>query len=252
MASLITPLFLILAVCLPTVASAIDIVYLKSGSTLVAEGHKELEGKIEVILLAGAKVTIDSKDVDRILHETTPPIDLKSIEIKPEDLLPDTTDPLDWWLEAGQPVDEKSARLFLSFKEQVDRGEKLPLARTMADIKYARKKKLPQVEFAGILLYLGMDMQYHEEKGPGFDEAFDLLGAVERVPSLQNVVEFINALRRSTYDPRKEQLIAAAIELRDRLDPDYNKRMLERDSRAVEAAQIEAARTDTGSRTRQN
>lgn len=222
---------------LPLPLGAIDIVYLKSGSTLVTDFNKEVGPRVEVTLLSGARVSIESRDIDKIMHETTPPIQLTSIDVDPEKLLPDTTDPLDWWLDVQQPVDPESARLFLTFKEQIARGEKLPLARSIADVNLARKQKIKTIEFADLVLHLGMDMQYHDNPGPNYEDAFQKLQTLEHAASVKQVVDFIGALRGSALDVRKEQVIAAAIELRDRLDPDYGLRIMEMDNNEAAVAE---------------
>ncbi|NUN97705.1 MAG: hypothetical protein HUU16_16195 [Candidatus Omnitrophica bacterium] len=229
------PVVLILALAGAS-CPAVDIVYLKSGSTLVADSHKEVEERVEVVLQSGAKVVIEQRDIDRIVHETAPPIQLTMIERDPEKLLPDTTDPLDWWLDARNPVDNESARLFLSMQEQIARGETKPLARTLSDVKLARKSRVRTIEFAGLTLHLGMDMQYHDEPGMTFEQAFNRFVALEKVPNAREVVNFIGDVRRSAFDRRKEEIIRSAIQLRDRLDPDYNRRLQELESRSAQGA----------------
>lgn len=225
------PVFLILPLAV-TNCPAVDIVYLKSGSTLVADSHKDAEERVEVVLQSGAKVIIDQRDIDRIVHETAPPIHLSMIERDPEKLLPDTSDPLDWWLDAQNPVDTESARLFLSMQEQIARGETRPLARSLSDVKFARKSRVRTLEFAGLTLHLGMDMQYHDEAGLNFEQAFNRLVALEKIPNAREVVNFIGEVRSSAFDRRKEEILRAAIQLRDRLDPDYSRRLQDLDRRA--------------------
>ena len=213
-----------LAIAYPSFA--VDIVYLKSGSTLVAENHKELAERVEVVLLNKAKIFLENADIDRIVHETNPPIQISDLKMDPEKVLPDVSDPLNWWLELPEPEDDGSSRLYLSFQEQIARGEELPLARTLDDVKFARKRKIRQIEFVGMPLHLGMDMQYHDDPGMSFKESFEGLLRAEESRDVKQIIDFISQVRASTLDYRKKEIIASAIETRDRLDPDYDRNRL--------------------------
>lgn len=233
LARLLCASFLLL---IPSFSQAVELVYLKSGSTLVAEEVRQNVKQTEALLISGAKVIIDNADIDRIATESTPPVDLSRIQIDPEKALPETKDPLDWWLDYRTPPEETiSKRIFLSFEQQVDRGEKNPLARSLEDVKFARKKRVPQIEFADSILYLGMDLQFHDTPGITFEEAYKRLRALEQAPALQEVIDLIAQVRRSARDPRKEQIIAAAIELRDRLDPSFQYQILQIEGQAAQA-----------------
>lgn len=226
--------FLLLLV--PSSGQAIELIYLKSGSTLLAEEVRQNVSRTEVLLTSGAKVFIDNSDIDRITVEGSPPVDLEGIEIDPEKVLPETKDPLDWWLDYRSPQEETiSKRLFLSFEQQVEKGEENPLARSLDDVKYARKKRVPKIEFAGSILYLGMDLQFHDSPGITYEQAYKRLRAIEQVPTLRDIVDFIALVRRSARDPRKEDIIAAAIELRDRIDPSFQRQVLQMEGQAAQA-----------------
>src|SRR3972149_604692 len=101
-AKIFAPILLVFA-CLgfqtPT-ASAVEIVFLKSGSSLLVESHADAGDRTEVLLLAGAKVYIENSDIDRITVEESSPIQVPDLEVDPEKLLPETSDPLNWWLDA--------------------------------------------------------------------------------------------------------------------------------------------------------
>jgi len=216
---------LLSGVCHP--ATALERVYLRSGSTLIAESHKDLGNSVEVILQSGTRVVILAKDMDKIVIETSAPIDLSNLGFDLETALPDVSDPLnEKWLDRPVSENPESARLFLSFPEQLERGFEIPLAKTLSDVNYARKRKVKTIEFIDRLFYLGMDMHYHEDSGIDYDDAFVELLDLESARSVKEVLEYIHRLRLSSLDTRKEPLIAAAIRLRDRLDPDYGRRQL--------------------------
>ncbi len=202
-------------------AGAVEIVLLKSGGSLLAEGHVERGKMTEVALMSGAKVFIDNTDIDRITIEDSTPVQIDEIQIDPEKLLPDTTDPLNYWLDTKPGDSQLSKRLFLSFSEQIDKGEELPLARSLGDVRLARKRRVPEIEFAEKKLYLGMDLQYHEAPGLTYEESYKRLRALEKVPNLDGVAEFIGEVRRSSRDRRKLQVLSDAISLRERLEPVY-------------------------------
>jgi hypothetical protein len=205
----------------------IERVYLKSGSTLVADSHKDLDDRVEVILQSGTRVSIPAKDLDKIAVETSAPINLSEIPFDVEAVLPDVSDPLnEKWLDRPAPENSVSARFYLSFAEQLDRKFEIPMATTLADINLARKKRVKVLEFVGRKFYLGMDMQYHERPGIAFDEACAQLFDLESSRSTREVLDYIHQVRNSSLDLRKEHLIAAAIRLRDRLDPDYGRRQI--------------------------
>jgi hypothetical protein len=211
-------------------------VYLKSGSTLIAESHVDHGELVEVVFHSESKVFIRAQDIDKIAVETSAPIDLSTVEFDPEKALPDVSDPLnEKWLD--QPVDEnpEAARVYLPFNEQVKRGYERPLARNLEDVRYARRKKVAEVEFFDRIFYLGMDMQYHEDPGLKYDAAFKKLIELEQSRNTAEVLEFIQNLRQSSYEARKEYLLAQAIELRDRLDPGYGDRQLMEDSWTAQA-----------------
>ena len=205
-------------------SSAIERVYLKSGSTLVADSHKDLGDKVQIVLSSGAKVSIDSVDVDKIAIETSAPIDLSKMEVNPEEMLPDVSDPLnDKWLDRPPSEDTQAARLFLSFEEQIARGYDLPLAKSLADVRLARLRKVKSLEFIERTFYLGMDMQYHDEPGITSDAAYNRLVDLEATRNPKEVAEFLRELRTSHVDSEKEPIIAAVIGLRDRLDPNFSR-----------------------------
>lgn len=215
---------------------AIERVYLKSGSTLIADSHVDHGDLVEVVFHSESKVFIRSQDIDKIAVETSAPIDLSTVEFDPEKALPDVSDPLnEKWLD--KPVDEnpESARVYLPFMEQVKRGYECPLARNLEDVRYARRKKVPSVEFFDRTFYLGMDMQYHEDPGLKYDAAFKKLMRLEESRNSAEVLEFIQELRQSAFEARKEYLLAQAIELRDKLDPGYGDRQLLQDSWTAQA-----------------
>ena len=208
-------------------AWGIERVYLKSGSTLVADSHKDLDDRVEVTLQSGTKVTILAKDLDKIAVETSAPINLSDLPFDGEAALPDVSDPLnEKWLDRPAPENSASARFYLPFAEQLERKFEVPLATTLADINLARKKQVKVLEFVGRNFYLGMDMQYHEKPGITFEEACVQLFDLESSRSMREVLEYIHRVRNSSLDSRKEHLIAAAIRLRDRLDPDFGRRQI--------------------------
>lgn len=207
----------------------IERVYLKSGSTLVALSHKDLDSHVEVTLQSGTKIGILAKDLDKITVETSAPISLSEMPFDGESVLPDVSDPLnEKWLDRPAPENNVSARVYLPFAQQLERGFEIPLASSLSDINLARKKRVKVLEFVGREFYLGMDMQYHEEPGINFDEACRQLFELETARSTRTVLDYIHRLRNSSLDPRKEHLIADAIRLRDRLDPDYGRREISR------------------------
>ena len=223
-----TILATVLAVLFMEPSFGIERVYLKSGSTLVADSHKDLGDKVQVVLFSGAKISIDSSDVDKIAIETSAPIDLSKMEMNSEEMLPDVSDPLnEKWLDRPQPEDTQAARLFLSFEEQIDRGYDIPLAKSLADVRLARLRKVKTLEFIERTFYLGMDMQYHDEPGMTSDEAYNRLVDLEASRNPKEVAEFLRDLRSSHVDVEKEPIIAAAIDLRDRLDPYFNRNEIE-------------------------
>ncbi|MCA9412822.1 MAG: hypothetical protein KC917_12270 [Candidatus Omnitrophica bacterium] len=215
---------------------AIERVYLKSGSTLLAESHNDKGRLVEVMLYSGSKVSIDSSDIDKITIETSAPIDLSKMEINPEEVLPDVQDPLnDKWLDVPSKETEQAKRFFLTFEEQLARGITTPIARSLNDIKMARSKKVREIEFVDTVFYLGMDYEYHDDPGIAYEEAFERLLDLEDTKDVDEVVDFIGKVRNSKLDPRKEALIASAIELRDRLAPNYNQQLFEQDQRTARA-----------------
>jgi hypothetical protein len=219
-------------------AAAVEIVFLRSGSSLLAEGHVDRGNLTEVILMAGAKVFIENFDIDRIQVEDSSPVQISDIQVDPEKLLPETTDPLNYWLDIQPGDDRLSKRLFLSFADQLEKGEECPLARSMMDVRLARKRRVPKIEFAEMILYLGMDLQYHEAPGITYEEAYKKLRGFEKVPNLEDVVEFIGEIRRSARDRRKEQVLADAISLRDRLEPMYERNSIQSDGDAARADRL--------------
>ncbi len=228
---------IVLALCLVCDASlAIERVYLKSGSTLLAESHNDKGRVVEVVLYSGSKVAIDSSDIDKITIETSAPIDLSKMNLDPEELLPDVADPLnEKWLDVPSKETEDSMRFFLTFEEQLARGIGTPIAKSLIDIKMARLKRVKEIEFINTVFFLGMDYEYHDEAGMEYQEAFDRLIDMEDTKDVEEIVKFIGDVRNSKLDPRKEQLIAAAIELRDRLAPNYNQQLFDQDQRTAQA-----------------
>ena len=220
-------------VCKAPVGWTVEIVFLKSGSSLLAESHVEGEERTEVTLMSGAKVYIEKIDIDRITIEDSSPVQMSNLQLDPEKLLPETSDPLNYWLDIQPGEDRLSKRLFLSFADQIEQGEELPLARTMADVRLARKRRIPRIEFAEITLHLGMDLQYHEKAGLTFEEAYKKLRSIEKAPNLNDVVEFIGEVRRSSRDRRKEQVLADAIRLRERLEPVYERLSIQSEGNAA-------------------
>jgi len=237
----------ILAICLICDASlAIERVYLKSGSTLLAESHKDKGRFVEVVLYTGPKVTIDSSDIDKITIETSAPIDLSKMEVDPEELLPDVKDPLnEKWLDVPTKETEEAMRFFLTFEEQLARGISVPVARTLNDVKQARLKRVKEIEFVENTFYLGMDYEFHDEPGIGYEEAFDRLLTLEDTKDVDKVVAFIGEVRNSKLDPRKESVLASAIELRDRLAPNYNEQLFQADQRTARADLAQSRYTTT-------
>ena len=220
-------------------AQAIERVYLRSGSTLVAASHKDRGDVVEVVLQSESKVFINSNDIDKITVETSAPIDLSTLDFDPQSILPDVSDPLNAkWLKKPPASHKGLSRLYLDFAEQIRRGIKVPLAKTLADVKFARTKKVRELEFVDRKFFLGMDMQYHEDPGLRYLEAFDQLLDLETTRNIKAVRAFIKALRKSKYDPRKEQIVAAAIKLRDRLDPDFNQMELQREEWTAQAKPV--------------
>ena len=226
----------ILMICFFCDASlAIERVYLKSGSTLLAESHNDKGRVVEVVLYSGSKVAIDSSDIDKITIETSAPIDLSKMELNPEKVLPDVSDPLNAkWLDLPNKETESAMRFFLTFEEQLARGIATPIAKSLNDIKMARLKRVREIEFVETIFYLGMDFEYHDEPGLAYEAAFDRLLDLEDSKDVEEVVEFIGEVRNSKLDPRKESLIASAIELRDRLAPNYNQQLFEKDQQTVQ------------------
>ncbi len=230
---------LLLVVCfgflviIPSLGQAVEIVFLKSGSSLLAESHVTGEARTEVLLMSGAKVFIENTDIDRITVEESSPVQIANLEVDPEKLLPETTDPLNYWLDIKPGEEKLSKRLFLSFADQLEQGEELPLARSMSDVRLARKRRIPKIEFADITLYLGMDLQYHESPGLTYEEAFKKLKGIEKAPNLNDVVAFIGEVRYSSRDRRKEQILADAIRLRERLEPVYERLSIQSEGNAA-------------------
>lgn len=218
---LLTLLILGLTSWITSVAHAVEVVFLKSGSSLLAEGHVAMGERTEVTLMSGAKVYIENEDIDRIGIEDASPLQIPDLAMDPEKLLPTVDDPLNYWLDTKTEIDPVSRRLFLSFRDQVERGEELPLARSMEDVRFARKRRIPKIEFAEMTLYLGMDLQYHDSPGITYEESYKKLRLLEKSPNLERVVEFLAEVRRSARDRRKEQVIADTITLRDLLEPVY-------------------------------
>ncbi len=216
----------------------VEIVFLKSGSSLLAVSHTAEGEWTEVVLMSGAKVYIENMDIDRITVEDSSPVQITDLEVDPEKLLPQTYDPLNYWLDVKPGNDNISKRLYLSFIEQLKQGEELPLARTMEDVRLARKRRIPKIEFAEMTLHLGMDLQYHETPGLTFEEAYKKLRTLEKVPILKDVVDFIGELRRSSRDRRKEQILADAINLRDRLEPVYEQQSIQAEGVAAQAERL--------------
>lgn len=225
-----------LAACLLCDASlAVERVYLKSGSTLLAESHTDKGRVVEVVLYSGAKVSIDSSDIDKITIETSAPIDLSKMEMNAEEFLPDVRDPLnEKWLDLPGKETASAMRFFLTFEEQLARGIPVPVAKSLADVKLARMKRVKEIEFIETIFYLGMNYEYHDTPGMDYEEAFQRLQELEGTKDVEKVVEYVNDVRSSRIDPRKEILIAAAIELRDRLAPNYNQQLFEEDSRTAQ------------------
>jgi hypothetical protein len=59
------------------------------------------------------------------------------------------------------------------------------------------------------------------------DEAYNRLVDLEASRNPKEVAEFLRDLRSSHVDVEKEPIIAAAIDLRDRLDPYFNRNEIE-------------------------
>ena len=191
---------------------------------------------VQVVLYSGVKVAIDSSDIDKITIETSAPIDLSTMEVDPDEMLPDVKDPLnEKWLDLPAKETKDAMRFFLTFEEQLARGISVPVAKSLNDVKIARLKRVREIEFINTIFYLGMDYEYHDEPGLDYEEAFDRLVDLEDTKDVEKIVEFIGELRNSKLDLRKESLVASAIELRDRLAPDYNQQLFEQDQRTARA-----------------
>jgi hypothetical protein len=215
------------------------VVYLKSGSTMLVYQHQVYSETTEIDLYSGARVVVENRDIDHIQSEDSSDAVSNDLQVDLEKLLPDTSDPLNWWLDARPQAGLVSKRIFMDLKAQVENGDPLPLARSLEEIKLARKLRLEKIEFNAAahgagnegsqILYLGMDLQYHDSPGLKYEEAFKKLRQLEQTQDLRKVLEFIDEVRASARDRRKEEIISAAILLRDRLDPNYSAQFIQQE-----------------------